>query len=245
VPKTILASVGLHGKNLDLDVRTIQDLLNKVPVDQGGPKVPLEIDGICGPLTRGAIQNFQLRQFGWSGADGRVDPGHQTLAKLNEFDPDPPLPPPTPVPPAPEPLSSDFVIITTHTEEVFPDPITSKDFTYQIIDLTNNRSRVYQLRFGAGGPPDPGPFHGWFSRFAPRNPTRVSGFEGIGAYMTAEHANPGFHSGTNIRSALNLFPPQGGSGISIPMRTHLFKKSTNPDSGGMTTAITGNFVLIR
>ncbi len=244
MPKAILASVGLHGKNLDPDVRTIQDLLNKVPVDQGGPKVPLEVDGICGPLTRGAIQNFQLRQFGWSGADGRVDPGHQTLARLNEFDPDP-LPPPPPLPPNPEPLSSSFVIIPAHNEEVFPDNFSSSDFTYLIIDLTNNRERVYQLQFGAGGPPKAGPFQGFFSRFAPRKPTTVSGFVGIGGYMTAEHPNPGLHSGTNIHSSLLLFPPEGGSGISIPMKTHLFRKSTNPDSGGMTMTVTGNFVLVR
>ena len=244
MPKTILASVGLHGKNLDPDVRTIQELLNKVPSDQGGPKVPLEVDGKCGPLTRGAIQNFQLRQFGWSGADGKVDPGMQTLAKLNEFDPDP-LPPLPPPPPNPEPLSSDFVIIPAHNEEVFPDNRSSSDFTYQIIDLTNNRERVYQLQFGVGGAPKTGPFQGFFARFAPRKPTTVSGFQGIGAYMTSETINPGLHSGTSIRSTLNLFPPEGGSGISIPMKTHLFKKSTNPDSGGMTTAITGTFALVR
>lgn len=243
MPRTILASVGLHGKNLDPDVRTIQELLNKVPQDQGGPKVPLEVDGKCGPLTRGAIQRFQLHHFGWSGADARVDPGQQTLAKLNEFDPAP-LPPPPPLPPKPEPLSSDFVIIPAHTGDLFPDSYSSSDFTYLIIDLTNHRERIYQLQFGAGGPPKKGPFQGYFQRFVPRKPTTVSGFVGIGSYMTAETINPGLHTGTSIRSALMLFPPEGGSGISIPMRTHLFKKSTKPDSGGMTAAHTGTFALV-
>ena len=244
MPKTITASVGLNGKNKDPDTRIIQELLNKVPAVQGGPKVALDIDGICGPLTRGAIQKFQLHHFGWSGADGRVDPGMQTLAKLNEFDPDP-LPPPPPLPPKPEPLSSDFVIVPAHQVEVFPDNMSSSDFTYLIIDLTNNRERVYQLQFGAGGAPRTGPFQGFFSRFAPRKPTTVSGFQGLGVYMTSETINPGLHSGTSIRSSLNLFPPEGGSGISIPMKTHLFKKSTNPDAGGMTTSINGAFVLVR
>ena len=242
--RTISASVGLHGKNIDPDVRTIQELLNKVPSGQGGPKVPLEVDGKCGSLTRGAIQNFQLHHFGWSGADGRVDPGMQTLAKLNEFDPDP-LPPPPPLPPKPEPLSADFVIVPAHKGELFPEMMSSTDFTYLIIDLTNNRERVYQLQFGAGAPPSTGPFQGFFSRFAPRKPTSVSGFVGLGAYMTSETINPGLHSGTSIRSTLNLFPPEGGSGISIPMKTHLFKKSTSPDAGGMTTSVTGNFILVR
>lgn len=244
MPKTITASVGLNGKNKDPDTRVIQELLNKVPVGQGGPKVKLEVDGICGRLTRGAIQNFQLHHFGWSGTDSRVDPGMQTLAKLNEFDPEP-LPPPPPLPPKPEPLSSDFVIVPAHQGDVVPDNVNSSDFTYLIIDVTNNRERVYQLQFGAGAPPHAGPFQGFFSRFTPRKPTTVSGFQGLGVYVTSETINPGLHSGTSIRSSLNLFPPEGGSGISIPMKTHLFKKSTNPDAGGVTTSISGNFVLVR
>jgi peptidoglycan hydrolase-like protein with peptidoglycan-binding domain len=244
MPKTISASVGLRGHNLEDDVVTIQTLLNKVPPSQGGPDPVLAVDGICGPKTRGAIQRFQLDHFGWSGADGRVDPGQQTLAKLNEFDPDP-LPPPPIIPPTPEPLSSDFVIVPSFQGDVFTPPITPTQFTYLILDVTNNRERVYQLQFGAGGAPAAGPFQGFFSRFTPRKPTTVSGFEGIGGYITSETINPGLHSGTSIRSTLNLFPPEGGSGISIPMKTHLFEKSKNPDAGGMTTGITGDFKIVR
>jgi peptidoglycan hydrolase-like protein with peptidoglycan-binding domain len=167
MPKTITASVGLNGKNKDPDTRTVQQLLNKVPAGQGGPKVPLEVDGICGRLTRGAIHNFQLHHFGWSGADGRVDPSMQTLAKLNEFDPDP-LPPSPPLPPNPEPLSSDFVIVPAQQGDVFPDGMSSSDFTYLIIDITNNRERVYQLQFGAGGAAENGPVPGFF--FSLRSP---------------------------------------------------------------------------
>ncbi len=244
MPKTISASVGLKGANKKEDVLTIQNLLNKVPPSQGGPDPLLVLDGICGPKTRKAIQRFQLHHFGWCGTDSRVDPGHQTLAKLNEFDPDP-LPPPPPLPPNPEPLSADFIIVPAFQGDLFPSLTTQTHFTYQILDLTNNRERVYQLQFGSGGAPASGPFQGFFSRFTPRKPTTVSGFEGIGAYMTSETINPGLHAGTSIRSTLNLFPPGGGSGISIPMKTHLFKKSTNPDAGGVTTAITGDFKIVR
>jgi len=34
--------------------------------------------------TQSAIQAFQVHQFGWTLADGRVDPGKSTLARLNE-----------------------------------------------------------------------------------------------------------------------------------------------------------------
>lgn len=84
--RTLSASVGAKGGvNRNNDVITVQELLNGVSPDQGGPTPPLAVDGLCGPLTKKAIQSFQLQQFGWSGADGRVDPGHQTIARLNEL----------------------------------------------------------------------------------------------------------------------------------------------------------------
>jgi hypothetical protein len=43
------------------------------------------VDGRCGQKTMKAIQTFQLKHFGWKGADGRVDPDKQTIAKLNEL----------------------------------------------------------------------------------------------------------------------------------------------------------------
>jgi len=81
------ASVGRAGAlNRPPDVLTVQRLLNQVPPASAGPFPPLVPDGMCGEKTMGAIQKFQIRHFGWSGADGRVDPGGQTLRKLNEFD---------------------------------------------------------------------------------------------------------------------------------------------------------------
>jgi hypothetical protein len=85
--RSLGSSVGrLGGRNAPGDVVTVQLLLNKVPPAQGGPTPLLDVDGLNGPKTVNAIQRFQLKQFGWRGADGRVDPDGQTLAKLNEFD---------------------------------------------------------------------------------------------------------------------------------------------------------------
>ena len=87
VARTISASVGrLGGVNRPDDVRTVQQLLNQVPLTAGGPKPPLDPDGKCGPKTITAIQTFQIHHFGWPGADGRVDPNGRTHTKLNEFD---------------------------------------------------------------------------------------------------------------------------------------------------------------
>lgn len=80
----ITASVGRGGANKPDDVSAIQYCLDQVPPVDGGPNPPLKIDGVCGPKTTAAIQNFQLKHFGWPGADGRIDPGKQTIQKLNE-----------------------------------------------------------------------------------------------------------------------------------------------------------------
>ncbi len=80
----IVKSVGIKGVNQNPDVRTIQQALNDVPPGQGRPNVTLKVDGICGPHTKDSIQSFQVKHFGWKGADGRVDPYYKTIAKLNE-----------------------------------------------------------------------------------------------------------------------------------------------------------------
>lgn len=77
---SISASVGFGGVNRANDVKTIQTVLNMIPVLFGGPLAKLVIDGLCGPKTNGAIRGFQQKQFGF--ADGRVDPGQQTIQKI-------------------------------------------------------------------------------------------------------------------------------------------------------------------
>jgi hypothetical protein len=77
-------SVGQAGANQANDVFNIQYGLDQVAPVDGGPSPQLKIDGLCGPKTIKAIHDFQLKQFGWSGADGRIDPGKQTIKRLNE-----------------------------------------------------------------------------------------------------------------------------------------------------------------
>ncbi|MEX2139380.1 MAG: peptidoglycan-binding protein [Pirellulales bacterium] len=107
--KTISATVGRASRNEPIDVIRIQELLNNVSPGEGGPTPQLEVDGLCGPKTQHAIQTFQLKHFGFKGADGRVEPGKQTLAKLNEINDrqNPALPPAQP-PPKPETLFTSF-----------------------------------------------------------------------------------------------------------------------------------------
>jgi len=82
----ITASVGrLGGANRPGDVRTVQELLNRVPHAAGGPYPLLAVDSVCGIRTVDAIQKFQVQQLGWGKADGRVDPNGPTLEKLNQL----------------------------------------------------------------------------------------------------------------------------------------------------------------
>jgi peptidoglycan hydrolase-like protein with peptidoglycan-binding domain len=76
---------GFKAKNLDGDVRTIQESLNKIKKGAGGPAVPLDVDGKCGPKTKKAIVDFQLKQFGIKGADGVIEPGKQTIQRINQL----------------------------------------------------------------------------------------------------------------------------------------------------------------
>ena len=87
--RTISGSVGAGGVNRKDDSRTVQELLNKVPADQGGPSPLLAVDGLPWQKTIAAIRSFQRIQLGFTSPDGRVDRDGKTLAKLNEFD-DPP-----------------------------------------------------------------------------------------------------------------------------------------------------------
>jgi len=81
---TLVASVGNHGTNREDDTRKIQRALNEVPADQGRAVPLLVVDGKCGAKTIKAIQMYQLKHFGWGGADGLVEPNKRTIAKLNE-----------------------------------------------------------------------------------------------------------------------------------------------------------------
>lgn len=83
LPLDLSHSVGVKGKNLKEDVLRVQDALNAIPASEGAPAKLLTPDGIAGPKTCSAIQNFQLKQFGWRLADGRVDPGGATAQAIS------------------------------------------------------------------------------------------------------------------------------------------------------------------
>jgi hypothetical protein len=86
----ITGSVGRGGQNRREDVMTVQRLINaKLPVGLA----PLAVDGICGPKTIAAIQEYQRRNLHMNPPDGRVDPGGPTFRSLTGGAPVGPTPP--------------------------------------------------------------------------------------------------------------------------------------------------------
>jgi hypothetical protein len=82
----IYGSVGRNGVNRNDDVSKIQQLINEhLPI----PLRPLDVDGQCGPLTIGAIEEIQRRYLGMNRPDGKIDPHGATLRKLTGASPPP------------------------------------------------------------------------------------------------------------------------------------------------------------
>ncbi len=69
-------SVGQGGTNNREDVKTVQALLNSAGAS-------LDEDGFIGPLTIGAISNYQRDWLGWPNPDGRIDVGGKTWTALS------------------------------------------------------------------------------------------------------------------------------------------------------------------
>ena len=146
--KTITESVGRGGKNRSADVLTVQQLLNQVSSTDGGPMPKLVEGSPCQDRMIRAIHAFQRRHFGWRGADALVEPGRQTIQKLNELtqkpDAPPSIPPSPPSPPEPKVLSTRFQLVQVGEQNDFMDE--NHDFFFKIIDKVNpNFPMVYWL----------------------------------------------------------------------------------------------------
>jgi hypothetical protein len=75
---------GPRAVNFRADVRAIQEALDEIDDWYSIPlKDALKIDELVGPLTIGAINDFQQKYFRWK--DGLVEPGMNTIRKMNEL----------------------------------------------------------------------------------------------------------------------------------------------------------------
>lgn len=111
---TILAPVGVKGKNDPKDVELVQKLLN----ERKGCK--LGVDGKCGGKTNNEIIDLQRRIFQKWNVDGRIDPGGATWKWLKGTGKLPALPPkPDPKPePIPDPIDPKPIVNPTIQEKI-------------------------------------------------------------------------------------------------------------------------------
>ena len=79
--RPIGSSVGAGGINAKADTLMVQQLLNSVPREEGGPDLLLAEDGLIGPRTQAAINKFQKKVL--PKPDGRIDPGGPTIKALS------------------------------------------------------------------------------------------------------------------------------------------------------------------
>jgi len=77
----ISRSVGNNGKNLVIDVRTVQTRLNEL---MGKSRKPLKIDGLCGRKTKEMIADFQKSVLKFRWPDSRVDTDRKTIKAMNK-----------------------------------------------------------------------------------------------------------------------------------------------------------------
>ncbi|MFV8430946.1 N-acetylmuramidase domain-containing protein [Vibrio owensii] len=85
----ISGSVGLGGKNVDGDIRTVQRSINQLLGSLKGVK-ELKVDGKLGSRpenskTVGAIKAFQKKLVGMARPDGRIDVNGRSHRKLNDY----------------------------------------------------------------------------------------------------------------------------------------------------------------
>jgi len=79
--KKIVSSVGRNGKNIAIDVRVVQGLLNKHSLS--GFPFPLKVDGRSGANTIKRIEAFQKSIVKMTRPDGRIDRGGKSIRLLS------------------------------------------------------------------------------------------------------------------------------------------------------------------
>ena len=196
MPVVLNDKVGIGCINLQPDVVQIQDALNRVPLDQGGtpPNKKLPVNGNCGPQTIEAIQLFQLKQFGWPGADGKIFPNGQTHTRLNQIlgTTSPSIPG---FPEIPEPVTNAFLIrFLTGSSKNYVDML--YDVHLQIEDAANGGTANYVISLlgRIGVPPGawkPDPYSEPEALHWDGNPMSVNEFDGF-AFRLHTVSLPGF-----------------------------------------------------
>jgi len=134
----INASVGKYGGgkqcyNFARDQQVVQDLLNRVPVTQGGAGGALTApiaDRVVSTVLHAAILNFQ--QANHCSVDGHVDPNEHTIRLMNL------LAGSSPTPPSPGPSTSGLESIVFWINAFIPNFVCTRNGNLFVITLLDN-----------------------------------------------------------------------------------------------------------
>lgn len=110
---SIRSSVGQRGVNQAADVLVVQQLLNR-QTNRAYTYGQIDVDGLVGSQTVGAITNFQRTVVKFSNPDGRVDPGGRTLTALLQGANGSPATGPVSPPPPPRRRAGKFTLTFRH-----------------------------------------------------------------------------------------------------------------------------------
>ena len=244
--KQISASVGLLGVNRQEDVRTVQELLNQVPHADGGPLKKLDLDGICGRKTNGAIEKLQARNWGWRRVTTRVDPDSPTWKLLLSYekladDASGPVTPAADPPKADPPrLVSRSFMIAMAARPGQQLNVNGENFYFLVTDRFNQSQRALYFFGNMNAPPPPPQPLTWSITIPPI----VTTPEPIGA---ADWAGDGIFTETQdrsgVRSRMFVFPTVlNRHGVGFELRAHLDEPSSGP--GGWRTSSSAPFSLV-
>jgi hypothetical protein len=220
----------------------VQNLINKVPHNLGGPLDPLKVDGFCGKITNTAIAKVQARLPGPNTVSWLIFPGDRTMKMLDAYDlsefiDNSPRPAPPPPPPAPKLVSTRFTIMVSakyHHRMVEPE-----HFFVMITDEVNLGMRaLYYL----GDPPFPQLPHN--SHWSPTDPIFTTTTKPMSADDWAGQAIIFDKSSNGQVSPEIHFLPMVLGGKSV--RTKLTNYTQPPSSGPGSVSVitTKNFNLI-
>jgi hypothetical protein len=192
-----------QGVNFPEDVLKVKNSLNQISAVNGGllealPNLKLdETSGIFDQKLFEAIQRFQIRHFGWAGADGKIYPNGTTIGKINELLPDQEKPVET----EPEAKTNIFfLMISPALHIIFGDMIYLK-----FDDILNRQSAKYIVESDAYIAPDQ----------KPQNYTNQQRILWQGPALSVKGFDQAdFQYGTHARNQMVSIPP-----LSLPQVT--------------------------
>lgn len=231
--------MGLRGVNRPDDVLIVQELLNRVPHNLGGPLEKLKVDGYCGRITNSAIEKLQAKQSGWNTVTSIIRPFDRSMQLLLTYDfsdviDDTPRPVSQPEP-VPKVVGSSFLI----TVAAKPGKILERENYYFIIALGTSKALYF---FGSSPPPPlPTPLHWSITKPGyTQTPIPMGSDDWAGEAIMTEQSG----SGLPHRTFMYFMPTFLEGRPMIKTELHVHKNEPSSGHGGVRSQSHSRFYLV-